>query len=829
MKIILQTLFFFLLLAQFCFAQVNWTKYPDNPIFSGQPGTWYAYLSMCSVLYNPDSSRYEMWFTAGAQAAFPYNIGFAWSDDGISWNVHTANPVLTSTPGSWDAYMVFDPLVIRENGQYKMWYAGIETTALLTKIGYATSPDGINWQKDTLNNPVLLAGTASWESAAVSHPFVISDSNGYKMWYSGSASGASQTAFGYATSPDGINWQKDTLNNPVLLAGVGGEWDRVVYGPEILYIDSLYYMLYTGQNNLYQSDKVGLATSSDEIHNWYKHGPVLQPTPGQWDGSRTIIGCVFMEDDTIKMYYAGSNGSNWEIGLATSILIDTIHIPQDYSTIQEGINAAVDGNLVLVEEGTYIENINFKGKAITVASRFLIDGDETHIENTIIDGSQPVYTDSASVVTFRSGEDTTSVICGFTIRGGSGTIIPHATLLVRMGGGVLVYSSDASIKNNIIESNNIQHSTDSYGGGICALSENGNNYIIENNTIRENSITTPSIVYYSLGGGIYTLTTGYVRILNNKILNNVITAPTAYGGGVVPAGANNNDYFILNNFISGNILNAATGGSGGLDIYNHNPVIKNNLIILNSAPTGGGLLIESASPVFSNNTISNNTATVSGGGINIIGANPSMMNCIIWGNTAPTGSQINGTAGVSYSDVEGGLAGTGNINEDPLFDGSEFYLLSANSPCIDAGNPDPMYNDVEDPNNPGFALWPAQGALTNDMGSFGGPNSFWFSIVTLVEEEKVDFSQPTTFILFQNYPNPFNPSTKIKYSVPQTSQVQIKVFDVLGNEIETLVNEEKQTGTYELNWNAEGLPSGVYFYQLKAGSFVETKKMILLK
>jgi hypothetical protein len=81
----------------------------------------------------------------------------------------------------------------------------------------------------------------------------------------------------------------------------------------------------------------------------------------------------------------------------------------------------------------------------------------------------------------------------------------------------------------------------------------------------------------------------------------------------------------------------------------------------------------------------------------------------------------------------------------------------------------------------------------------------------------------------QNYPNPFNPSTKIKYSVPQSSNVVIKIFDVLGNEIETLVNEEKSTGTYELTWYATNLPSGVYFYQLNAGSFVETKKMLLLK
>jgi hypothetical protein len=85
------------------------------------------------------------------------------------------------------------------------------------------------------------------------------------------------------------------------------------------------------------------------------------------------------------------------------------------------------------------------------------------------------------------------------------------------------------------------------------------------------------------------------------------------------------------------------------------------------------------------------------------------------------------------------------------------------------------------------------------------------------------------YILYNNYPNPFNPSTKIKYSVPQTSQVQIKVFDILGKEIETLVNEEKPSGTYELTWNTVNLPSGIYFYQIRAGNFIATKKMVLMK
>ncbi len=101
---------------------------------------------------------------------------------------------------------------------------------------------------------------------------------------------------------------------------------------------------------------------------------------------------------------------------------------------------------------------------------------------------------------------------------------------------------------------------------------------------------------------------------------------------------------------------------------------------------------------------------------------------------------------------------------------------------------------------------------------------------------EVDLTLPIVFSLEQNYPNPFNPSTKIKYSIPNVtlsgvegSRVILKVFGILGNEVETLVNEDKPAGNYEVNFDASKLSSGVYFYQLQAGSFVETKKMILLR
>jgi hypothetical protein len=90
-------------------------------------------------------------------------------------------------------------------------------------------------------------------------------------------------------------------------------------------------------------------------------------------------------------------------------------------------------------------------------------------------------------------------------------------------------------------------------------------------------------------------------------------------------------------------------------------------------------------------------------------------------------------------------------------------------------------------------------------------------------------------MLFQNYPNPFNPTTKIKFTIPsvETSRrdvfTTLSVYDILGNKVATLVNEEKSQGTYEVEFSGKYLPSGVYFYHLNAGSSIETKKMILLR
>jgi hypothetical protein len=102
-----------------------------------------------------------------------------------------------------------------------------------------------------------------------------------------------------------------------------------------------------------------------------------------------------------------------------------------------------------------------------------------------------------------------------------------------------------------------------------------------------------------------------------------------------------------------------------------------------------------------------------------------------------------------------------------------------------------------------------------------------YSLITSVEESSLPI--PTDYQLKQNYPNPFNPSTKIQFSIPQSEYVSLKIYDVLGNEVAGLINQDLSAGSYDIQFNANNLSSGIYFYQLITGSYSETKKMNLIK
>jgi hypothetical protein len=105
-------------------------------------------------------------------------------------------------------------------------------------------------------------------------------------------------------------------------------------------------------------------------------------------------------------------------------------------------------------------------------------------------------------------------------------------------------------------------------------------------------------------------------------------------------------------------------------------------------------------------------------------------------------------------------------------------------------------------------------------------NGIYYFLPTDVKKEP---EIPKKFALYQNYPNPFNPSTTVSYDLPVRSRVKLSIYNILGQEVATLVDKEQEPGRYNVKFDASGLPSGIYFYRLEAGRFIEQKKMILIK
>lgn len=371
----------------------------------------------------------------------------------------------------------------------------------------------------------------------------------------------------------------------------------------------------------------------------------------------------------------------------------SINVPGSFNSIQEAIDAASGGDTIIVSPGTYYENINFRGKSIFLTSMFYMASDTGYISATVINGSNPSNPDTGSCVIFNSYEDSTSVLQGFTITGGTGTIWDdiHGAGLYREGGGVLIELSSPTIRNNIITGN---------------------------------IVTNLSGVISSGGGGIR-VGDGNPWIVNNVIINN----EARYGAGIV---LNYTGCIIRNNIIASN--------TGGQDYYGGSAIwITSNL---------------PATPkIIENNTIVNNTAAASNGTGGIFVSTASsvfMKNNIVYGNSPVIQIKtISSTPQVSYSNVQGGFNGTGNIDQDPLFSGAG-HLLQTSSSCVDAGDTDQIYNDLENTSVPGQAQVPSLGTLRNDMGAYGGPYAFVLpQVISGISNQELFSDKPIAI-----YPNP---------------------------------------------------------------------------
>jgi hypothetical protein len=332
---------------------------------------------------------------------------------------------------------------------------------------------------------------------------------------------------------------------------------------------------------------------------------------------------------------------------------------------------------------------------------------------------------------------------------------------------------------------------------------------------------------YREGGGILSAnsapTIRYNLIINNEATN--ISGVVSSGGGGIRAGDGNPK--ILNNVV---IANKGRYGAGIVLNYT-GAIVRNNIITNNSGGQdyGGGALWMNANGAcgkfIENNTIAGNKVF----GVYVYQGSSVIRNSIIWGNASAQISARAGGPAVTYSDVQGGQTGTGNLNVNPQLADSN-YCLETNSPCVDTGDSSTIYDDLPDPSSPANAIPPSKGSLRNDMGAYGGPGAGALPIFSAITGiVSTGQRPPSGFRLEQNYPNPFNPSTVINYRLSESDQVSLKIFDVLGSERRTLFNQRQMAGDHSVIFNASGFPSGVYFYRLQVGTRVETRRLMILK
>ncbi len=371
----------------------------------------------------------------------------------------------------------------------------------------------------------------------------------------------------------------------------------------------------------------------------------------------------------------------------------TILVPQDHQTIQEAIHAALDCDTVLIDDGTYTgdrnKNLDLMGKAITLTS---VNGRE----NCIIDCEN----DGRGFIIFR-GEGNDSIISGLTVQNCNATY----------GAGIYIQNSSPAILECTVKS----CTCDSDGSGIYC--SNTSSPVITDCIITENSAG-------GMGGGLY------CRDFSNPTITNTdITLNSAeFGGGIESYSASphliecniSENYGVHNGGIffdigAGCVLenctiayNSSIDQGGGLHIISDNPeaLIKNCLIIGNETQNyGGGVECWYSSPTFLNCTFTENSAQLNAGALNCMNASPTVKNCIFW-NNFPNEVETSGQSDIdmTYSNVQGGFEGEGNMNQDPMFVdpvNGDYHLQSTVgsyhngtwetdencSPCIDAGNP----------------------------------------------------------------------------------------------------------------------------------------------
>jgi beta-1,2-mannobiose phosphorylase / 1,2-beta-oligomannan phosphorylase len=279
----------------------GWIKHPCSPVLGGDLGTCF------DVCLLREDGLYRMWFSWRPQKS----VALAESADGIHWSA----PQIVLGPAStgWEDDLN-RPVVLRRDGVYHMWYTGQANGR--SSLGYATSADGVSWQRQS-PKPVLVADQP-WEQVAVMCPHVLFDEGLglYRMWYSGGEQ-YEPDAIGYATSPDGLHWDKHP--EPVFTKSPAHPWEQQkVTACQVVRHGGWHLMFYIGFENVHLA-RICLARSRDGVTGWERHpaNPILEPTPDAWDAEACYKPFALFDGERWLLCYNGRCGHVEQIGLAT--------------------------------------------------------------------------------------------------------------------------------------------------------------------------------------------------------------------------------------------------------------------------------------------------------------------------------------------------------------------------------------------------------------------------------------------------------------------------------------------------------------------------------
>jgi len=808
---------------------ITWTKYADNPVLDiGLSGSWEKSVTGATVVYN--ESVYHMWYS-GTDSFGVTRLGYATSPDRIVWTKYANNPVMDVGPsGAWDAGLLWGDVIFTDS-LYQLWYVGWDSVNV--RIGYATSPDAITWTKYA-DNPVLDIGlSGSWEAGGVSSPSIIYDDGTYHLWYGGGEALSPGAPFftlnplpGYATSTDGINWTK-YAGNPLS----DHEWD--VGGGYVYYDGSTYHMWFSFcewdgekcQFRIHYSTSVPLSGG---------HQPFTRITQGD---------------------FVNNGGNSWSSNWI------------DYDT-----DGDLDLFVVNMEENNFLYRNNGDETFTKITTDVIVNessrsrgvswGDYDN------DGSPDLYVSSWGGTNFlyhNNGDGTFTKVTSGIIANESTSSQGSAwadydndgyidLFVVNRDGdnNILYHNSGDGTFTKITSGNLVNDGGDSYACDWADYDNDGDVDLFVANG-GWGSAAEDNFLYRNNGDGTFTKITSSVVVTDGGRSFGGSWGDYDNDGDVdlfVTSFNPDTDHFYQNNgdgtfteVTTGSIVEGTTSESrwvdydndGDLDLFTmkeyDNPVIFQN--------NGDGTFIKIATGHFLHDSkaFRGNRGFSWGdfdndGDVDLFAAHVDGFDNTFFSNDGNANSWIN----IKFVGTLSNIMAIGtkvrvkaNIKGSPVWQLREISGQSGggvggsqNSFNAEFGLGDASVIDSL------IIEWPS-GTIEN----FTNVNVNQFITatenggITGINEKSYNF--PNQFELSQNYPNPFNPVTSIRYSLPEASEVSLSIYNLKGELAAVLVKRYLPAGNHTVTWDGSNFASGIYFYRLQAGDFVQTRKMVLLK